>query len=305
VSIGLPVFNGSRYVREAIESILAQTYTAFELIISDNASTDDTPEILQAYAEADSRIRLYRNDQNMGAAWNYNRVFALARGEYFKWAAHDDVIAPIFLEQCLSILEGDAAIVLCYSKTGRLNELGELSGEYIHPLRIDSPRPWVRFRDLVLIDHNCVGVFGLIRRQALAQTPLIGTYVGSDRVLLAELGLRGRFCEIPQQLFFRRNHPQTSVRTYNEYERASWFDPRKANRLTFPNWRKGWEYLRCIARAWPGWKDSLFSAAVVALWFKNYRKRLAMDLRMAAQRSKARRRPPGRLRPGRDRPAKT
>jgi glycosyltransferase involved in cell wall biosynthesis len=284
VSIGLPVYNGERYVRETIESILAQSFTDFELIISDNASTDGTSEVCHAYAAMDRRVRYRRNAQNMGAAWNYNRAFALSSGEYFKWAAHDDVVAPQFIENCVACLDQDPGLILCFSKAGRINELSELSGAYDYPLRVSSPRPYLRFRDLVLIDHNCMGVFGLHRKEILRRTPLIGTYVGSDRVLLAELGLRGRFYEIPETLFYRRNHPQTSVRKYNEYERLGWFDPKKGGRLNLPNWRKGWEYLRCIPRARVGWKDSFLSALIVLLWFKNYRKRLATDLRMASHR---------------------
>src|SRR5690242_6344650 len=97
VSIGLPVYNGERFLAEAIDSVLAQTFTDFELIISDNASTDRTPEICKAYAEKDSRIRYYRNEENQGASWNFNRVFELSRGMCFQWLAHDDYIAPGFL----------------------------------------------------------------------------------------------------------------------------------------------------------------------------------------------------------------
>src|SRR5262245_45018612 len=97
VSIGLPIFNGEKYVAQAFDSILAQTYADFELIISDNASTDQTEAICQAYANRDRRIRYYRNNRNLGAAANYNRVFDLSTGVYFKWAAHDDIVLPTFV----------------------------------------------------------------------------------------------------------------------------------------------------------------------------------------------------------------
>ena len=97
VSIGLPVYNGENFLEFALDSILGQTFQDFELIISDNASTDATESICRRYAAKDSRIRYYRNPNNQGAAQNYNRVFALARGEYFKWAAHDDVCKPNYL----------------------------------------------------------------------------------------------------------------------------------------------------------------------------------------------------------------
>src|SRR5436190_12174806 len=91
VSIGLPVFNGERYLRQALDSLLGQDFQDFELIISDNASTDRTAEICRAYVAKDRRIRYYRNESNIGSAPNYRRVFELARGEFFKWCSHDDV----------------------------------------------------------------------------------------------------------------------------------------------------------------------------------------------------------------------
>ena len=107
VTIGMPVYNGAALVGAALESILAQTLTDFELIISDNASTDATAEVCRSYAAKDRRIRYYRNEKNLGAAPNFNRVVELATNgvPYFKWAAHDDVIAPTFLEKCARVLD--------------------------------------------------------------------------------------------------------------------------------------------------------------------------------------------------------
>ena len=94
VSIGLPVYNGDNYLAETLDSILAQTFTDFELIISDNGSTDRTEAICRRYAAQDHRVRYVRNPSNLGAARNYKRAFELARGEYFKWNGHDDPLAP-------------------------------------------------------------------------------------------------------------------------------------------------------------------------------------------------------------------
>src|SRR5215207_1517689 len=105
VSVGLPVYNGENYLAEAIDSVLAQTYQNFELIISDNASTDSTEEICRDYAARDRRIRYFREPQNRGAAWNFNHTFELARGEYFKWVAHDDVIGPQYLARTVDQLD--------------------------------------------------------------------------------------------------------------------------------------------------------------------------------------------------------
>src|SRR3989304_6465989 len=116
VSVGLPVFNGNKYIEQAIDSILAQTYQNFELIISDNASNDRTQEICQAFVARDKRIKYFRNDKNLGAAPNFNNVFNLSSGKYFKWAAYDDLLAPDFLSRCIDVLESMPDVVLCFPK---------------------------------------------------------------------------------------------------------------------------------------------------------------------------------------------
>ncbi len=126
VSVGLAVYNGENFIRAAIDSILAQTFTDFELVISDNASTDKTQEICLEYAAKDGRIRYYRCERNMGAAWNQNRVFELSRGEYFRLAAHDDVIAPEYLAKCVEVLDQNPSVVLCHSWTKAINDQGEV-----------------------------------------------------------------------------------------------------------------------------------------------------------------------------------
>ena len=215
VSVGMPVFNGEKYLEQALESILAQTYEDFELIISDNASTDRTQHICRAYAARDSRIRYYRNGRNLGAPRNFNRVFELSQGKYFKWAAYDDIIAPEYLKKCVSVLDKDPSIILCHSRTGRINELGVLVGNYDHKMRIDSDKPHERFGDLISMKHNpCWPIFGVTYASIMKMTPLHGDYLGADGNLLAELSLYGRIYEIPEYLFFRRDHPQAYTQKY-------------------------------------------------------------------------------------------
>src|SRR5207248_940805 len=115
ISVGMPLYNADRFLQETLDSILAQTFVNFELVISDNASNDRTEEICRAYAARDSRIRYYRKEINRGAAWNHNRVFELSRAKYFKWACYDDLLAPTFLEKCVAVLDCDPGVVLCFS----------------------------------------------------------------------------------------------------------------------------------------------------------------------------------------------
>jgi glycosyltransferase involved in cell wall biosynthesis len=104
VSVGLPVYNGERFVADALASILAQTWQDLEVIVCDNASTDRTREICEAFAARDPRVRYYRNERNLGASPNWNRAFELSRGELFKWAAHDDVLCPTYIERAVAAL---------------------------------------------------------------------------------------------------------------------------------------------------------------------------------------------------------
>src|ERR1700745_4087023 len=113
VAIGMPVWNGEAFLSEAIESILAQTYGDLELVISDNASTDATSEIFRPYAKLDTRVRYIRQETNIGAASNHNEVLRCSSGHYFKWAAHDDVLAPEFVQECVRALDNDEGLVLC------------------------------------------------------------------------------------------------------------------------------------------------------------------------------------------------
>jgi glycosyltransferase involved in cell wall biosynthesis len=280
LSVGLPVFNGEKYLRHTLDSILHQTYHDFELIISDNASTDRTREICLEYQARDPRISYYRNPENLGASDNFNRVFARSRGEYFKWAAADDVIAPTFFENCIEVLDRDPSIVLCYSKVYRIDTAGEVDGVYDYPMRIDAHEAHIRFSDLILTDHQSWAVFGIMRKTILAQTPLIAAFVGSDRVLLAEMSLRGRFNEIQDYLFYRRDHPECSERKHDAYTLLAWYDPSKRFHPTLRSWRVWAGYLSAVIRVnMPSQERLLCFRALVQWGVKNYRSLLG-DIRI-------------------------
>jgi glycosyltransferase involved in cell wall biosynthesis len=201
-------------------------------------------------ASGDARIRLFRNERNIGAAGNYNRVFSLARGEYFKWAAHDDVLAPTFIERTVEVLDTQPDVSVCTSRTRRIDESDAVTGSYPADGAWDCQAASARFHSLVFTAHACVAVFGLVRREVLARTPLIGPYVNSDRVLLAELGLWGRIHEIPEELFFRRDHPGSSLRTFPDTrQRVRWFDPSRSASFSFPEWSALMGYMSAVRRA--------------------------------------------------------
>jgi glycosyltransferase involved in cell wall biosynthesis len=226
VSIGLPVFNGERFVAEAIDSILAQTFTDFELIVSDNASTDRTEEICRQYAEKDERVRYVRNRDNLGATYNFNQVFHLSSGEHFKWAAHDDLIHPQFLERCVEALDRHPSEVVAYAKWKPIDQEGNAIQRKYPVWSVVSPDPVERFRFAIHLDgKTMLPIFGLFRSEVLRRTGLQRANPSGDCILMAEVSLYGPFHEIPEELFLHRWHTGRSVAIPDFRDRVAWWLP--------------------------------------------------------------------------------
>lgn len=284
VSIGLPVYNGEQFLAAALDSLLAQSFDDFELIISDNGSSDGTEGICQDYVTMDKRIRYFRGVANLGAAWNYNRVFALSSGEYFKWAAYDDLCAPDFLIKCVTVLDRELSVVLCYTRFVDIDEQGKRLRARNSVVRAESVKPIERFRSLIQLNYTCEEIFGLIRASILRRTPLIGNYADSDRVLLSELSLYGRFHKVPESLFLHRLHPGSSVHMFpGRYERTAWFNP-AVGLIVLPYWREFFEYLLTIRRSPLAWLERVFCCLEMCRWVKENRQRLLMDVLVCAKR---------------------
>ena len=249
VSIGLPVYNGERYVGQALDSILAQTFRDFELIISDNASTDRTEEICRSYAAKNSATRYVRNEKNLGAAKNFNQALELARGRYFRWVAADDLIAPECLERCVDVLEHNPDVLIAHTKLHIIDENSNHLSDYDDLLNFRSPIPHVRFRDYLFRRSSMWNaIYALIRTDVLRKTQLLRGYRSSDQVLLGELVLRGKIFQIPEHLFSRRRHPQQSWQAHRSTRAlAMWFDPTTRHRLVLPwRWKVFLEYFRTV-----------------------------------------------------------
>ena len=252
VTVGVPVYQGGDYLDAALRSIREQTYEHFELIISDNGSTDGTRAICEAHAREDARVRYHRSDVNRGSSWNFNRLVDLAAGELFKWAGHDDILRPTYLEHCVAALAGDPEAVLCQTGAITIDPHGREVREWPPNPNATAGGPAHRFADMVLREGPCFPVFGVIRRSALDRTGLLGPYNAHDRPLLAELALHGRFLHVAQPLFLNREHPDRSIRAYRgARERIVWFDPAQEGRIVFANWRLLLEYDRALRRAAP------------------------------------------------------
>ncbi len=249
IGIGMPVYNGERYLEQTLRATLAQTYDDFHLIIADNASTDRTAEICQDFAATDRRIVYIRNPVNLGAARNYVRCFEPTDCEYFRWGNADDLPEPTLLEKCVQVLDQQPDTVLAYGRTKVIDEDGGLIRYYDDNLHLQHDRAADRFIACIeRIGLNNV-MYGLMRREALARTALLRNYIAADINLVAELTLYGKFHEVPEYLFSRRMHPQASSwdRASAERQRDFW-DPSK-RRLIMSTWRSIYEYNKAVLRA--------------------------------------------------------
>ncbi len=251
ISVGMPVYNGEPYLDEAIRCILSQTYEDFEVIISDNASTDRTEQICRDYASQDERIVYKRNKENMGAARNYNIVFQLASGPYFRWFNADDICSPSLHERCVEVMDANSDAALCYGKTGIIDSEGKLIEHYDDNLNLQQGTASERF----VAFFESVGltnvIYGLMRTSAVAKTLLMGdnSYPTADVNFMAELTLYGKFIEIPEPLFFRRMHAQAYSwdRENDVVQQEFWKASHEA--FTLPNWKKYFAYLKAIRAA--------------------------------------------------------
>jgi glycosyltransferase involved in cell wall biosynthesis len=275
VSVGLPVYNGEKYLRESIESILAQTFTDFELVISDNASTDGTEMICQEYAGKDSRVRYYRSENNIGGSNNHNRVFELSKGKYFHWFSDDDLFAPTFLEKSVAVLDHNPSIALCFSMFKVIDEYGQQVRENNQMIG-QSLKPYERLRELASWEHDCEANYGLMRADLLCKTDLERNYPDSDRTLLCEVGLYGRFHIIPEVLFSRRHHPGRSAVIYAGFLPMSWYKPELEGKeklyAFFVHWRQFFHYLTIIARAPLSFKQRLSCYLYMGRWIFMHRR---------------------------------
>lgn len=249
LSIGLPVYNGEEYLAEALDALLGQTYTDFELIISDNASTDGTEAICRDYLARDSRIRYLRLPSNIGAAPNHNLVFAESRGELFKWASHDDLYARDLLRRCVEALDERDDIVLAHAWNAIIDDTGAVTETFEYRMATDSPDPAERFRALLFAPGGD-DFYGVIRSDVLRRVTPHDSYHHADRTFVAELALHGPFYQVPELLYFRRDHPTRAERANpTKRSRCANLDPRRADPIRHPTARLLGEYVLGFGKA--------------------------------------------------------
>lgn len=224
VTIGLPVYNGERYVERALGSALAQDYDDFEILIHDNASTDRTGEICQDLAAGKSHVRYLRNENNIGAGPNFNLLIAQAQGAYAKWLAHDDYMSPNFISTAAAALDDAPDAALAFAPTQCVDQddvfVPQRPGVQLGPILSDDPAE--RLYRTILTTGSNYPIFGLFRTDALKRSLGHQSYYGADRALTVEIALLGKLIEVENAILFNREHPQRSMNIGSKTSRRTW-----------------------------------------------------------------------------------
>jgi glycosyltransferase involved in cell wall biosynthesis len=202
-SFGLPVYNGGMFLRESLESILAQTATDFELIISDNASTDATPDILKEFAARDNRVKLIRQDRNIGAVANFRVVSQAATGEFFAWAGDHDLYHRTWLAECIYALEDHPRAVLAYPWVTTISR----SGDFVKRKRSSEDTigldGYARVSVVAQMESIGMRIYGCFRRSAMREVR-VHPCAWWDRLFLISMAVIGEFVQIERELWSRR-----------------------------------------------------------------------------------------------------
>jgi glycosyltransferase involved in cell wall biosynthesis len=255
VSIGMPVYNDAPFVGLAIEAVLAQSFTDFELIISDNASTDGTSEICETYAMRDKRVRYVRQERNLGAVWNFRNVLEQSGGEYFAWAGGHDVMDASFLSECCSVLDEQRDVALVYPSLHLIDRDGApLTSSVSDEIDTCADSVSQRVRRIITELVTCHMLYGMFRRELLLRCRHGILCRGPDHVLLMELSLYGPIARVPRVLFHLRENrgPDAEGPTYADYMRGQLIrlDPDVFNHGPLrPHWRWGWEHVKGLLAA--------------------------------------------------------
>jgi glycosyltransferase involved in cell wall biosynthesis len=269
VSVGLPVYNGERYISSAIDSVLSQSFNNFAFVICDNNSSDGTEEICRSFAKMDNRIIYMRNSENIGCSPNYNKTFLVSPdSDYFMWLAHDDCVDKYFLERCVEGLERSPENGLCHTAVKMIDEAGKKIGVYANEMRgASSPKPHRRLRCVLVEDPYCQSVFSVYRSSVLRKTNLFGSHHNSDRVLLAEMALLAPFHYVNEALFSNRMHDRRYTSSVKADGWSSWHDPLSARTRQFPLWTSYVRYIKGVGKIVSGREQRLLCYGELIRWW--------------------------------------
>lgn len=284
---GLPVYNGEKFIAAAIESHLAQTYGDFELVISDNGSTDSTVDICSEYARKDDRITLVRSRENRGILWNHRRVMEAITSpdQYFRWAAADDIMEPGLLEAMVHVLDAHADVEAVVPDTKNIDEAGNLVGAMARALDLRSPSAQERARHVLYGVYQMVIAFGLFRASTLKRLRTRPDYIGWDFVFVWELALYGKMFQPTGPVLLRRYHPGAMSHVKTATDMKKWVEPNSKAGMSFPHWTWMYERVRSLMAAPIPIRERLRIGAFLARAELGGRDFLVGDVTQAARRT--------------------
>ena len=278
VTIGVPVYNSERNLRASLEAALAQTLTDIEVLISDNASTDSTPKICAEYVRSDPRVSYFRQPRNIGVARNWNFVAMKARGRYLKWMSSNDTCEPTMLARCVEVLEREPSVVLCYTRSRKIDETGKDLGLFSNDISFDDESASERF--LCMCSQFTSNVFGgVVRVDALRRTRLNLPYPHSDRVLFPELALAGKILLLPEVLLNRRVDAASYSGVLSPGKLSEMFNPEARFRSRFVHLRRHVDLVIAVLRAPLSTRERIRSLANCARHLNWDRSALKADFR--------------------------
>ena len=213
ISIGMPVYNGEKFIRNALDSLLSQTFRDFELIISDNASTDTTSDICLEYIKKDTRIRYIRQEKNLGSIWNLNFVLQEASCKYFMWAADDDYWLSTFIEKNIMYLEADNTIVGSISDIGLYQKFTNMSKPSINEPSnrnkrkqkyvIPTTDSFEKRIKTYLKFFQASAIYGIFRTGELKKSCNVGNFWANDLAIVLNTLKYGNLNVIDEILMYR------------------------------------------------------------------------------------------------------
>jgi glycosyltransferase involved in cell wall biosynthesis len=248
VIVGLPVYNGQKYLGAAIESHLSQSFGDFDLVISDNGSTDATPEICGNYARKDKRIKYLRSPENRGILWNHRRVFEAIESpnQYFRWAGADDIMEPGLLQAMVEVLNARPEVEAVVPDTKNIDDHGEIIGSMARTLDLQSSDVFERAHAVLVANYQHVIAYGLLRASTLRLMRTRPDYIGWDPVFVWELALRGQMVQSAGPALLRRFHTGSISRVKTGKEMRKWVEPNSKAGMNFPHWTWAYERARAL-----------------------------------------------------------
>jgi len=287
VIVGLPVYNGQKYLGAAIESHLSQSFGDFDLVISDNGSTDATPEICSNYASKDTRIKYLRSPENRGILWNHRRVFEAIESpnQYFRWAGADDIMEPGLLQAMVEVLNTRPGVEAVVPATKNINDHGEIIGAMARTLDLQSSDVFERAHDVLVANYQHVIAYGLLRASTLRLMRTRPDYIGWDPIFLWELALRGQMVQSAGPVLLRRFHPGSISRVKTVKEMRKWVEPNSKAGMNFPHWTWAYERVRALIACPLSTRDRLRIGTFLARYTMWQRGALVRDVIQAARRT--------------------